>query len=271
MLIYGAILGGMENIGMKAALELNEMINEATFRKYPSLVTFLESYSAMDVHVMVRFGRWSEILCLDFPVDESLMLYRTASILYGRALAWAMCGNFDEAKKEADRFDTLLHSHPEASERVLYNNSVASLLVVDGTMIRGEIAYKEGRYEEGLELLKQAVDLQDKLNYDEPWGKMQPIRHALGGFLLEQGKLEAAEVVFREDLKLHPRNPWALVGLIGCLERKSGTSSCCTKKTPGVESKEVAELKDLLQAQRQTQWADFDVLVACECCVHPDV
>lgn len=254
---------------MKVALELNEMVNETLFRNYPSLVTYLESYSAMDIHVLVRFGRWNELLTLDLPVDESLMLYRTALILYGRALAWAMSGNLDEAKKEADRFEELQRNHPEASERVLYNNSVASLLIVDGTMIRGEISYREGRYEEGLELLKQAVDLQDKLNFDEPWGKMQPIRHALGGLLLEQGHVEAAEGVFREDLKLHPQNPWALVGLIQCLERKFGNPGCCTGNECRVE--EIAKLKAMLQAQRETEWADFNVVVACECCVHPDM
>ena len=251
---------------MKVALELNDMVNEAFFLECPSLTTYLESYSAMDVHVMVRFGRWEELLKLELPLDESLMLYRTASILYGRALAWAMCKNIDESKKEADRFDELLSNHPEASERIMFNNSVASLLALDGTMLRGEIAYKEGRYEEGLELLKQAVKLEDELNYQEPWGKMQPVRHALGGLLMEQGELDEAEIVFREDLKLHPRNPWALVGLIRCLERKFGPSCCCSAS---MESKEICDLKILLQAQRQMQWADFNVVVACECCAHP--
>ncbi len=93
---------------------------------------------------------------------------------------------------------------------------------------------------------------------DEPWGKMQPIRHALGGLLLEQGYGDEAESVFREDLKFHPRNPWALVGLIKTLEFKS--KGCCEP------SSEVKELKQQLKKQRDTDLADFEIKVACACC-----
>jgi tetratricopeptide (TPR) repeat protein len=268
MAAYGAILGGMESIGMQVARELNELVNEIMFREYPSLVAYLEAYSALDIHVMVRFGRWKELLEVEMPHDKNLMLFRAASIFYGRALAWAMTGNIGEAKKEADRLDTLRKNHPEASERILHNNSVASLLAVDAAMIRGEITYKEGKHMEGLALLRRAVDMQDSLNFDEPWGKMQPIRHALGGLLVEQGQLDEAEVVFRKDLKFHPRNPWALVGLIRCLELKID-HSCCAKNSSQVESIEVADLKEQLRVQRQMKWADYHVVVACECCIRP--
>ena len=53
-------------------------------------------------------------------------------------------------------------------------------------MLEGEIAYREGRYEECFCLLRSAVALSDALVYDEPWGWMQPVRHALGALLLEQ-------------------------------------------------------------------------------------
>ena len=86
---------------------------------------------------------------------------------------------------------------------------------------------------------------------------MQPIRHALGGLLLEQGHLEEAEAVFRKDLTFHPRNPWALVGLISTLEKKNG---CCN------DSEEVTKLKTQLKEQREMPLADFDIKVACACC-----
>ena len=268
MAIYGSILGAMEEKGMEIANDLNALVNEALFNECPSLVAYLESYSATDIHVMARYGRWKEILEIEMPVDKNLMLYRTASVFYGRALSWAMSGNFVEAKKEADRFDNLRKNHPEASERILHNNSVAALLAVDAMMIRGEIAYREGKHAEGLSLLRKAVDLQDNLNFDEPWGKMQPIRHALGGLLLEQGQIIEAEVVFRKDLVFHPRNPWALVGLIRCLQQKID-SECCTNKGVGEKSSEICMLKEQLRVQRQMEWADYDVVVPCECCIHP--
>jgi tetratricopeptide (TPR) repeat protein len=264
MAIYGSILGAMEEKGMEIANELNALVNEALFNESPNLVAYLESYSATDIHVMARYGRWKELLEVEMPTDKNLMLYRTASIFYGRALSWAMSGNYVEAKKEADRFDNIRKNHPEASERILHNNTVAALLAVDAVMIRGEIAYREGKHEEGLSLLRKAVDLQDNLNFDEPWGKMQPIRHALGGLLLEQGQINEAEVVFRKDLGFHPRNPWALVGLIQCLQQKSDLD-CCKRD----DLSEICMLKEQLRVQRQMEWADYDVIVPCECCIHP--
>jgi tetratricopeptide (TPR) repeat protein len=255
MAVYGAILGGMEDKGMEVAKELNTLVNEAMFEKYPSLTSYLETYSALDIHVMTRFGRWEDLLQLQLPKDSKLMLYRTASVRYARGLALAALRNVEKAKEEADHFEEL-RKDPDAEFRILYNNTVKDLLAVDSAMLRGEIAYREGQHEIAFDLLRKAVAMQDKLNYDEPWGKMQPIRHALAGLLLEQGQLDESEMLYREDLKLHPNNPWALVGLIKCLTSKS--AHCCKE--------EVEELKETLRIQREGKWADFDVVVSCECC-----
>ena len=58
------------------------------------------------------------------------------------------------------------------------------------------------------------------MNYDEPWGWMQPARHALGALLLEKRQIAEATEVYRADLKRHPNNPWALHGLAECLVAK---------------------------------------------------
>jgi len=272
MAVYGAMLGGMEAKAMEIAHELNTIVNEAMFREFPNLVAYLEAYSAQEIHILVRFGRWKEILEVALPEDKHLMLFRTASIRYARALAFAMLGDTEEASKEADRFDSLRKGHPEADMRILHNNTVSTLLEVDAVMMRGEIAYRSGKTIDGLELLRKAVEMQDNLNYDEPWGKMQPIRHALGGLLLEQGHVEESISVFRKDLQVHPKNPWALVGLIQCLKRKDATCDakpCCQSATTAENNDEVATLTEQFRIQRQSKWADYNVTVACECCKHP--
>lgn len=269
MAVYGSILGGMEQIGMEIAKKLNALVNETLFTEHPKLVPNLEKYSVMDIHVMVRFGRWKELLEIDMPIDEDLMIYRTASILYGKALALAMKGDITEATKIADQYDALRKKYPEAPQRNLRNNSVADVLAVDAVMLRGEIAYKAGQYTEGLVSLQKAVEMQDSLNFEEPWGKMQPIRHALGGLLREQGMVGEAEAVFRKDLELHPRNPWALTGLIQCMEQTKGSGCCCCDTDEKDETRsEIFALKEQFRIQRQMEWADYDIVVACECCTH---
>jgi tetratricopeptide (TPR) repeat protein len=262
MLVYGCILGGCEAKAMEVAEKLNLALSEEMFVENPDLVAYLESYSALEIHVMVRFGRWKEILQLKPPEDKHLMLFRAASIKFARGMAYANSGDVEEAKKEADRYDSL-RKHPLAETRILHNNQVSDLLAVDAPMLRGEIAYREGKYDDAFRLLRKAVEMQDSLNYDEPWGKMQPIRHALGGLLLEQGNLVEAEEVFRTDLSFHPRNPWGLRGLIQCLEKKASLSA---QEEMDSLNAELSLLRGQLVKQRASEWADFNVTVACECC-----
>ena len=76
--------------------------------------------------------------------------------------------------------------------------------------------------------LRAAVELDDNLPYDEPWGWMQPTRHALAALLLEQGRVDEAAAVYRADLGYddtlsracqHPDNVWSLHGYHECLQR----------------------------------------------------
>lgn len=279
MLVYGAILGGMESIAMEKALELNNYLPEDLFVEHPDLTAYLESYAALDIHVMVRFGRWEEILCVPFPRFPLLMLFRSASLHYARGLALANTGQIQLAIAEANLLDRL-RLNPCADLRILHNNKVSDLLAVDAPMLRGEIAYFSGKYDEAFALLRKAVELQDGLNYDEPWGKMQPLRHALGGLLCKQGHYEEAEQVFRVDLKFHPKNPWGLVGLITCLNGRlkagqDGSSSNKVNrnglKVDEQESNdillELQRLSDLLTEQRKSMWADPKIIQApCACC-----
>ena len=115
---------------------------------------------------------------------------------------------------------------------MLFNNTCADILKVAEQMLLGELAYHKGEHAAAFGHLRQAVSLSDNLPYDEPWGWMQPPRHALGALLLEQGELEEAEAVYRADLGLdgtlaracqHPGNVWSLHGLHECLTRRGDT------------------------------------------------
>ena len=95
-------------------------------------------------------------------------------------------------------------------------------------MLDGEVSYRAGDVETAFAHLREAIRLSEDLPYDEPWGWMQPPRHALGALLLEQGRVEEAEAVYREDLGLddtvpracrHPDNVWSLHGFHECLVR----------------------------------------------------
>jgi Flp pilus assembly protein TadD len=120
-------------------------------------------------------------------------------------------------------------------------------------MAEGELEYRRGNYERAFALLRQAVQRDDELKYDEPWGWMMPIRHSLGALLLEQGHVEEAESIYREDLRLHPHNGWALHGLAECLKR----------------SGRVAEAAEA-EARFREAWERSDIMIqgSCFCRTH---
>ena len=60
---------------------------------------------------------------------------------------------------------------------------------------------------------ERAVSLNDALVIDDPEPLPFAARHWLGAALLEANRFRDAERVYREDLKRHPHNGWALLGL----------------------------------------------------------
>ncbi len=55
------------------------------------------------------------------------------------------------------------------------------------------------------------------MNYDEPPDWYLPPRESLGAVLFLDGRARDAELVFRQELEEHARNPRALFGLAECL------------------------------------------------------
>jgi len=221
---YGAMFLAQKGPAIDAAKRLREEVPDEVVRSYPDI---FETFVAAAPHVYIRFGMWSEILELNQPEDKALYVTTNALIFYAKAVALANLGRHEEAKAAMVDFTAAYAEVPDS--RMLFNNTARDVLAVGEEMMKGEIAFKAGRREEGLDHLRKAVDLDDNLEYEEPWSWPQPTRHALGALLLEAGEYEEAEAVYRADLGLdgklprpsqHPRNVWALHGLHECLMRR---------------------------------------------------
>jgi catechol-2,3-dioxygenase len=81
-----------------------------------------------------------------------------------------------------------------------FNNTARAILAVGAEMLDGELEYRKRNFDIAYAHLRRAVDLDDHLEYSEPWPWMHPPRHALGALLLEQGHMAEAEAVYRADL-----------------------------------------------------------------------
>jgi tetratricopeptide (TPR) repeat protein len=225
--IYGAMFAGRRATALQAADALAASLPEDLLRvEVPPMADWLESFVGMRLHVLVRFGMWDELIALPLPHDPELYCVTTALTHYATGVAYAASARVADAQRERDSLLAATARIPES--RYLFNNTAADILAVAQAMLDGEIAYRMADYDDAWTHLRRAVELDDTLPYDEPWGWMQPARHAYGALLLEQDRVQEAAAVYAADLGLdgtlpracqHPHNVWSLHGYHEALRR----------------------------------------------------
>ncbi|KAE8441167.1 hypothetical protein EG329_005796 [Mollisiaceae sp. DMI_Dod_QoI] len=223
--IYAAMFSGQSKIALQTAAQLQNSIPESLLRvKSPPMADWLEGFLSTHVHVLIRFGLWQELLHLELPPDPSLYCVTTAMIHYGKGIAFAATGAITSAETQRTLFRSAMTRVP--SSRTLFNNTCTSILTIASSMLDGELAYRQKNFSLAFTSLLHSISLDDSLPYDEPWGWMQPTRHAYGALLLEQGEVDKAAKVYSADLGFdntlpralrHPNNVWALHGYYECL------------------------------------------------------
>jgi tetratricopeptide (TPR) repeat protein len=220
--LYGAMFLGQYEQAMDTVKSLHETIPDELVRFGP-FPNFIESYMSMKTHALVRFGRWQELIDEPLPEDQDLYCVTTTLAWYGKGVAYAALKMHDEAANAVVQFEAAAATVP--AERMTHVVICNDIIDVARNVLNGEAEYHKGNYDQAFDYLRRAVELEDALPYDEPWGWMMPTRHALGALLLEQGHVEEACAAFEADLGLddsvlrsnqHPQNVWALVGLHDC-------------------------------------------------------
>jgi len=227
-IVYGAMFLGQYSPAIEAAERLMTAVPEEVLQvTSPPMADFIEGFYSMKQHVLIRFGKWQEILAQELPEDEAIYCSTRATMLYAKSVAYSALGEVEAAERTKAAFLEAKAKVPES--RLIHNNKVVDLLEIAEQMLNGELEYRRGNHERAFAHLRKSVVLDDHLAYDEPWGWMQPTRHALGALLMEQGHYEEAEAVYRADLGLdpavsrarhHPKNLWSLHGLHECLVRR---------------------------------------------------
>ncbi len=223
--LYSAMFLGQYRPALEAAEELSAAIPEELLRvTKPPMADWLEGFVPMKLHALIRFGKWQAIFDEPLPKDPGLYCVTTAMTHYAKGVAHAASGQIAEAEAQREHFTRAFARVPET--RYVFNNKCTDILAIAAEMLNGELEYRKGNYDAAFAHLRKSVELDDNLPYDEPWGWMQPTRHALGALLLEQNRVEEAAQVYRADLGLdntlsrpsqHPENVWSLHGYVECL------------------------------------------------------
>ncbi|KAK9482250.1 hypothetical protein V1527DRAFT_522177 [Lipomyces starkeyi] len=244
--IYAAMFAGQSKVALDTVKKLEASIPESLLRiESPPMADWLEGFLSMRAHVLIRFG---------LPHDQDLYCMTTAIMHYAKGVAFAATGRVQEANEECGHFYTAVQR--VRPTRALFNNTCLDILAIADAMLHGELEYRRGNIDSAFEYLRKSILLEDALPYDEPWGWMQPTRHAYGALLLEQ--VYSADLGIDDTLPRalqHPNNLWALHGYHECLVRLGRMAEARIVK------------KQLTIA---TAMADVSVNSSCFCRLHSD-
>ena len=245
MLSFATIMRGQSKQAIDA---INNMAKGIPSEWVKENAAVADGFTAMPLEVLVRFGKWDEVLAAPEP-PEYLPIARALRHC-SRGIAFAAKGDVDGAKVEQAAF--LIAKAKVPGDARFSNNTAADLLAVAEHLLAGEIRYREGKVEVALAELREAVKREDALRYAEPPDWIHPVRHALGAILLAEGRAAEAEQVYREDLKKLPDNGWSLFGLAHSLQLQ-GQRDAAAK----------------VEAQFNAAWRDADIRITSSCLCLP--
>ncbi|MGH7864547.1 MAG: tetratricopeptide repeat protein, partial [Candidatus Binataceae bacterium] len=203
---------GNKKASLAAAGELIGSVPEDAVRQMP-MVEFMVPTT---LFTQARFAMWDDILAAPPPPKD--FRYTAAIRRYARGLALLAKRKAAEAAAELKQLDSIAVATPP--DAIVGFNKRKDLLALASALLAGQIASKEGRRDDALKDLRRAVTLQDHLIYEEPPAWYYPVRQTLAVELVQQGKLEEAEVAYREDLMRNPENGVSLNGLATTLRAR---------------------------------------------------
>jgi tetratricopeptide (TPR) repeat protein len=246
MLAYAAMMTGQGDLAVKHTRDLVAKLPPEFMAEFGIVA---EAWLAMPLEVLVRFGRWDDVLAEPMFAPEQRFVY--AFQLAARGIAFAAKGDVAAARRsQAAYLEAAKLVSPD--QIAAGNNTCQAVLAIVTPMLEAEILMREDKVDESIAQFRAAIALEDQLRYDEPPGWMIPVRHPLGALLMSKGRYAEAEAVYREDLARLPNNGWSLFGLSEALMQQG-------------KMKEVAALR----SQFKEIWRKADVTITSSCLCQP--
>ncbi|MGH9750198.1 MAG: hypothetical protein ACRD6R_09770, partial [Candidatus Polarisedimenticolia bacterium] len=232
MLAFAAMMTGRSGDAVRAIRTMVEEMPEEWVRESAA---FADGFVGAPFEVLMRFGRWDEILAE--PEPPAHLPIARALRLYARGVARTARNKIPGARAEQASFRAAAAAMPEGA--FFGNNAARDLLGVAENLLEGEILAREGSIDDAIAALREAVRREDALRYNEPPDWIQPVRHALGAVLLKSGRFTEAETIYRDDLKRRPENGWSLFGLARSLrlQKKDGEAAAVETRFQAIWSK----------------------------------
>ncbi len=249
MLAYAAMMTGQSELAIQHIHAAVAGLPEDFLKEYANIA---EAFVANPYEVLARFGRWDDILAEPGSYPD-YMPFTRAFRHASRGIAFAVKGDVASARTEQTAYLEAAKLVP-ADEIAAGNNTCQAVLGVATHMLAGEILHRDGRIEEGLAELREAVKAEDGLHYDEPPSWLLPVRHSLGAALMQEHRFAEAEQVYRNDLARVPDNGWSLFGLAQSLHQQGRHGEAAAT-----------------DARFHAIWAKADVQIKSSCLCQPGI
>lgn len=202
MLLYAASYDGQGAVADQAARDYADVTRSPADSGQPSRGGLFRGL------VLVRFGRWAEVLPLPQPAGNAIGRGQWA---FSRGYAHLRLGNIDSARVMLTLLDSLKSVGNDSIK--FRGHSANELLGITGGILRAELFRHAGQIDSAISSAEAAVRLEDGMTYDEPEPLPFTPRHWLGALLLEAKRPADAQKVYEADLVKHPNNGWSLLGL----------------------------------------------------------
>jgi len=234
-----ATLEGNSSLAWMAAKELQEHTAKDIMR-LPEWGT-LQHYYTIPFYVAAKLSMWDTLLSLSPPPKD--LVYPNAIWHYAKGMAYLGKNDVARARNELRGLSVLAADSTLQQLTIWGINTTADLVQIASKVLSAGIAAKQKEYEQSIALLKQAVVIEDGLNYNEPPDWFFSVRHHLGAVLLKAGKYAEAEQVYRKDLQTWKKNGWALIGLYHSQTAQRKQADAQTSKAAFEEAWKYADRK----------------------------
>ena len=113
--LYGAMFMGQSEVALKTADEVVATIPRALLEQTEpvNMADWLEGFMPVKMHVLIRFGKWQEIIDTPLPDDPNLFCVTTAMIHYAKGVAYSATGRILDAEAERQRFEESVSRVPD--------------------------------------------------------------------------------------------------------------------------------------------------------------
>jgi len=214
---FAASMEGASRIAQDAARVTAERVNLPELMRQPGFAG-LQHYWMTPWFDDVRFGRWEAIRTRPNPAPD--LPYVTAIWHYAQGMAAVREQRLDAAERHHAALAKLA-ADPVIEGMLMWDRySLALATGIAERTVRAEIALARGDQAAAIAALREAVEIESRIPYDEPQLWHVPVRQSLGAALLAGGRAAEAEVVYREELQRNPANAWSLKGLVLALEQQ---------------------------------------------------